>query len=292
MKRHKFIPFLLLLLSCGDFANSKTIDIQGHRGARWWRPENTLPAFQFAIANGATTLELDTLITKDNQVVVAHDPFINPVICQHSDGSAVEGQIAIRNLTLKEVQAFDCGSKINPRFPNQVPVPKTSIPTLADVLDQALKGNKKIHFNIETKIDPTTPELAPDPESFTKLVFDVIRKKHALGQVTLQSFDFRTLKVAKRLAPKVPRVALVENRPAGNLVELLKSSDANILSPSYEWLKPEDIEVLHHAGFKVIPWTVNDKSEWQRLIAMGVDGIITDNPKDLAALVQPTKVGK
>jgi glycerophosphoryl diester phosphodiesterase len=180
--------------------------VHGHRGARGVLPENTLPAFEYAIAAGVDVLELDVAVTKDNVVVVSHDPHVNPVICKDAPPN-----LAIHQLTLEELRRFDCGALKNPLFPKQKPVPGTRIPTLDDVL--ALGSRGKFEFNIETKISPKHPELAPPPEEFARLVLDVVKKRNLVSRVILQSFDFRTLRAMKTLAPSMRRSALYEGTP-------------------------------------------------------------------------------
>ncbi|AKH39555.1 MULTISPECIES: glycerophosphodiester phosphodiesterase [Nitrosomonas] len=263
------------------------LEVQGHRGARWMRPENTLPAFEYALQVGVNTLELDTLITKDKQVVVHHDPALNPDICLDPQGKKFTTQILIRSLTLKELKAYDCGSLVNPSFPQQVAQPKTPIPTLEEVFQMVeqskLHTAKKVYFNIEIKIEEAHPEYSPSPEEFVKLVLAVVEKHNFMNRVILQSFDLRTLKVARQLEPKLPLSILIEDRPTepGALVKLMKAYQAQILSPNYEWLTAQDVAEIHKMGGHVIPWTPNTKEHWQSMIDKGVDGIITDNPKEL-----------
>src|SRR5665213_3558319 len=213
------------------------MEVQGHRGARWARPENTLPAFQYAVENGADTLELDMHVTSDDQVVITHDPFLNPKLCLDQNGKAIGSGIAIRKLTLKELQTYDCGSKINPKFPEQVPYPKTPIPTLDALFNwitiSHLPRARKVQFNIETKSEAAHPEYTPDPEKFVQLFLAVVKKHGMMPRVMLQSFDYRTLKIARRLEPKLRLSVLVEDRPgdAASLVQLIKDNDAQILSP-------------------------------------------------------------
>src|SRR5437588_402578 len=88
--------------------------VHGHRGARALRPENTIPAFEYAIGAGADVLELDMAVTRDDVVVVSHDPVLNPEICRSPGGSTL-----IRVLTLAELRKWDCGSLRNPKFPRQ-----------------------------------------------------------------------------------------------------------------------------------------------------------------------------
>ena len=99
------------------------------------RPENTIPAFEYAIGVGVDVLELDMAVTKDDVVVVSHDPLLNPEICKGPSAS-----VPIRTLTLKELRQWDCGALKNPNFPRQQPVPGTRKPTLDEVLDLAPRG--------------------------------------------------------------------------------------------------------------------------------------------------------
>src|SRR5688572_214117 len=99
-------PLILWLAGCA----APGLDVQGHRGARGLAPENTLPAFEKALALGVTTLELDVGVTRDGVVVVGHDPTINPDIARGPDGQwlAARGP-AIRELTFAELQRYDVG---------------------------------------------------------------------------------------------------------------------------------------------------------------------------------------
>src|SRR3984885_11081440 len=182
-------------------SDSPRILVHGHRGARARRPENTLPAFQYAIEQGVDAIELDVLVTKDNVAVVSHDPEINPIIC-----SGPKAGMAIRALTLAELREYDCGSKRNPLFPMQAPVPGARVPTLDEVFDLG-RGNT-VQFNVEIKIFADHPELTPGPEAFTQLILDLIRKHGVEERVILQSFDPRILHVMKKLDPGIRRAAL------------------------------------------------------------------------------------
>src|SRR5207244_8397810 len=100
-----------------------------------------------AIELGVDVLELDMGVTKDNRLLISHDPHITPAICRNDDGTAIEKEIAIRSLTLAEAQRFDCGAIKNPNFPKQAPVPHTPPPTLEQVLSLTEK-NPRLEFNI------------------------------------------------------------------------------------------------------------------------------------------------
>jgi glycerophosphoryl diester phosphodiesterase len=251
------------------------IEVHGHRGARAIFPENTLPAFEYAIAQGVDVLELDMAVTKDNVVVVSHDPILAAPFCTGPKDGA-----HIRDLTLAEVRKYDCGARQNPRFTAQQIRPGTRMPTLDEVFALASKGT--FRFNIETKITPTEPTLTPSPEEFAKLVLAVIRKHKLESRVILQSFDFRTLHAMKRLAPEIKLAALYEGTPRP-FVEIAKEAGAPIISPNYSLVTAEQVRAAHAAGIQVIPWTPNTVPEWDALIQAGVDAIITDDPASLIA---------
>jgi glycerophosphoryl diester phosphodiesterase len=252
--------------------------VHGHRGARATRPENTLPAFEYAIDAGVDVLELDMAVTRDGVVVVSHDPYLEAPIC-----SGPQPKAKIHDLTLEEVRQWDCGKVRNPGFPQQTPIEGTRMPTLDEVFALAPRGN--FQFNIETKSFPDHPELSPPPQEFVKLVFDLIRKHHLEDRVMLQSFDFRTLHAMKELAPEIRRVALVE-RDNRDFVAIAHEADAGIVSPHYSVVTPEKVHAAHQAGLQVVPWTADTPGDWDKLIAAQVDAIITDDP---AALIEHLK---
>ncbi len=194
--------------------------VHGHRGARAMRPENTLPAFEYAIGQGVNVLELDMAVTLDGVVVISHDPHLTRIICQGPEG----GETAIHKLTFDQVRQWDCGALRNPAFPKQQPVPGTKMPTLEEVFDLAAKST--VEFNIETKIDPKTPDLAPDPATFARLVVDLVRKHAMQKRVIVQSFDFRTLKEVRKLAPELRLSALYAGAPR-SFVEIAKEAGSD-----------------------------------------------------------------
>ena len=249
--------------------------IHGHRGARAVRPENTIPAFEYAISAGVDVLELDLAVTSDNVLVVSHDPHVNPVLCKDAPP-----KLAIRELTLEELRRFDCGALANPAFPKQEPVPGTTIPTLGEVF--ALSNRGDFEFNIETKIFAKEPQLAPSPEDFARLVFEMVTRHRLEDRVILQSFDFRTLHAMKKLSSKIRLSALYEG-PAKSFVSIAREAGAQIISPQYKLVTKPQVDAAHKAGLQVVPWTANTPEAWQRLLDCGVDAIITDDPAELIA---------
>jgi glycerophosphoryl diester phosphodiesterase len=253
--------------------------VHGHRGARAVLPENTLPAFEYAIAAGVDVLELDLAVTKDNVLVVSHDPHVNPVICKDAPPD-----LAIRQLTLAELRRFDCGALQNPAFPKQKPVPGTRIPTLDEVLALAPRG--KFDFNIETKIFAKHPELTPSPEEFARLLLDAVKKRNLVPRVIVQSFDFRTLHAMKKLNGSIRLSALYEGPEPKSFVEIAREAGARIVSPRYNLVTKAEVEAAHRAKLQVVPWTANTREDWQRLLDCGVDAIISDDPAELIAFLK------
>ena len=249
--------------------------VHGHRGARALRPENTLPAFEYAIAQGVDALELDMAVTKDNVLVVSHDPLLHPPVC-----SGPQPQAVIRELSLAQVREWDCGKVQNPNFPKQLAIPGARMPTLDEVFALAPRGN--FLFNIETKSFPDHPELTPPPAEFVRLVLEEIRKHHLESRVILQSFDFRTLHEMKKIAPEIPLSALYEGVPK-SFTAIAQEAGAGIVSPQYILATREQVQAAHAAGLQVVPWTADSSADWDRLIDAGVDGIITDDPAALLA---------
>jgi glycerophosphoryl diester phosphodiesterase len=267
------ILIVLALFMTGS--STARILVHGHRGARARFPENTIPAFQYAIRTGVDVLELDLAVTKDNVLVVSHDPVLRAPVCTGPGASAV-----IHELTLTEVKQWDCGAVRNPSFPDQQPIPGTRVPTLDEVF--ALAPNSKVWFNIETKIFIEKPSYTPGPREFAQLVLNKIREHHLEKRVILQSFDFRTLKAMKELAPEI-RLAALTLGDERDFTVIAKEAGASSVAPHYHLVTPAKTAAAHAAGIEVVAWTANTPREWERLANAGVDAIISDDPETLIA---------
>lgn len=268
--------WMLLLVAVAATGAPPHILVHGHRGARAMRPENTLAAFEYAIAAGADVLELDVAVTRDNVPVVSHDPRMNPQICRGPEGTRI-----IREMTLAELRRWDCGGLRNPGFPLQQPVAGARVPTLDEVLSLAGKGNG-FGFNIETKIFPAEPALTPPPEEFARMVADAVRRHRLEERAIVQSFDFRTLQALKKIAPEL-KLAALYGKGGRSFVDVAREAGAQIVSPEFHLVTAAKVEEAHRAGLQVVPWTANSVEDWDRLIAAGVDAIITDDPAALIA---------
>ena len=311
------LPAMSALAQNGPGVSAAThhagFDIEAHRGGRALRPENTLQSFANALSMGVDTLELDMGVTKDGVVVVSHERGLNPDLARTPDGSYVPAPgIPFVKLTLAEVKKYDVG-QIRPgsayaaRFPDQLAVPGTRIPTLAEVFALVRRsGDQHVRLNIETKIDPNHPDESPDPERFVALVLDLLRREAFAGRVMIESFDWRTLRLVQEQAPAIPTVYLTQlqepdanvylDRPspwtAGfdprkygrSVPRAVKAAGGKIWSPLFEDLDRQSIREAHELGLRIVVWTVNRPEDMARLIEMGVDGIISDRPDVLRAV--------
>lgn len=285
---NKWYFFLLMLIA--NSLNAQYIpkfDVQGHRGARGLKPENTIPAFLTALDAGVTTLEMDAVITKDKQVILSHEPWMSAAICLDTTGNSFsekdEKKFNIYQMTYEEVNLFDCGSKTNDRFPLQEKL-SVSKPLLSDVIiavENYIRNNTQyeVDYNIEIKSSPETDKkYHPTIEEYSDLVYTLLDQYLPLERVVIQSFDFRVLKYWHHKYPDVRLAALVEN--TGSVDHNLEALGfkPSIYSPYFKLLSKEKVSYLHSKKIRVIPWTVNEESEMLVMKGMGVDGFITDYP--------------
>lgn len=273
--------FIFFIMS---ICEAKYIEIQGHRGARGNMLENTLPAFNFAIEAGVDCLELDIVVTKDDMLIIYHDFFINPEICTNVDGSDIQiPQPLLYSLFLTHVKQFKY--KTNNRFPRQIFIPETCIPTLRELFSMISTSShpnaKKVRLNLEIKRDPNNPEYTPDPAVIAKKIMDLVQEYEFSERVYYSSFDAETLFKVRKLDPNAIIGYLKEDDLEG-IFECVNELKPNIVSPEHVLIiNREFIHFFQERGIKVIPWTVNDSDRVKELIEMGVDGIITDYPKDI-----------
>ena len=282
-----------ILTSCSStkFAMSKSnpVDYQAHRGGRGLMPENTIPAMLSAMNNEkVNTLEMDVAITKDKQVVVSHDPVLNPIITTKPDGSFIKtnevNQYIIYQMNYEALQKFDVGLKPHPGFTSQKKL-AAFIPTLASLIDsvelKAASTGRKMNYNIEIKsVDGKDGMEHPAPDEFVDLVVNLIKQKRVVERTSIQSFDLRPLKVLHQKYPEIATAYLVYGAgcsDAQKQIELLGFTPT-IYSPEYKYVTKETVDYCHAHNMKIIPWTVNTKKEIDALIAIGVDGLITDYP--------------
>ena len=260
---------------------------EAHRGGRGLLPENTIVAMKKAIDLGVTTLEMDTHITKDGEVVVTHDDYLSPGFMLTPDGKEIPKEdakkYAVYQMNYSALKKFDIGTKFHTGFPKQEKV-KTYIPKLEELIDSVqayLKSSnkKQTFYNIETKSsDKGDNILHPDPETFVKLLVDVLDRKGITPYCVIQSFDKRTLQVLNAKYPHIRTSFLISNKKTfeENMQDL--GFTPFILSPEYKLVDEALVKKCHERGIKIIPWTPNTAAEIAKLKELKVDGIITDYP--------------
>jgi glycerophosphoryl diester phosphodiesterase len=296
------------LLIASIVVPASAFDLQGHRGARGLRPENTLAAFSYALALGVTTLETDLAVTKDGVLVISHDPYLNPDLVRTPDGTwlAARGP-PIHAVTAQELKRYDIG-RLNPgsayarQFPEQRAEDGQRFPALTEVFALVKAQSRRARLNIETKIAPDNAGDTVDADTFARLTVEAIRNAGFSDAVTIQSFDWRTLVAAKKLAPEIETVCLTietegndtvqrrADKPSpwlasldlrsydGSLPRTVKAAGCGTWSPFWRNVTAASVAESHALGLKVLPWTVNDPRDMARLIEMNVDGLITDYP--------------
>jgi len=317
----KIIAAAIVIVSVVLCSAAGAFDLQGHRGGRGLAPENTLPAFATALSIGVTTLELDLAMTSDGVLVVSHDSRLSPDHTRGADGTflAAEGP-AIRSLTLAQLQRYDVG-RLKPgtayaaAFPEQRGMDGVRIPTLMEVFDLARQAKADhVRFNIETKLTPTPGADTPDPETFVAAVARAVREAELAARVSVHSFDWRTLAIMRRIAPEIERVCLSIDGSSGDTLKrgqpgpspwtagldiddfggsaprLGAAGGCSVWSPNQRNVTAASLAEAQALGLKVIPWTVNERPDMERLIQMGVAGIITDYPDRLRAVMAEREI--
>jgi glycerophosphoryl diester phosphodiesterase len=267
-----------VLLAGPSALDAGTLDVQGHRGCRGLMPENTLPAFEKAIALGVTTLELDLQATRDGVLVVYHDPKISVERCRRDSGAKIPGP-AFRDLTWDELADVDCGSSPDAEHPEQRASPGARIPRLEQVLDLAARAAYPVQVSIEIKLEDKHMALTVD--EIARRLAAALAERDLTERAIVQSFDSRALVAMRAVAPGIRRSILVRKR--AQYLRFIDDGTADILSPKYVNLTESDVEQLRRRKVPVIPWTVNDPADIRRMIRWGVDGIISDRPDRVIA---------
>ncbi|KAL1631532.1 hypothetical protein SLS54_000293 [Diplodia seriata] len=294
------------------------IDVQAHRGGLGLRTEESYWAFAYALEIGSDTLEMDTLFTKDGVPVVWHDVRTKHYIYPSKCTGDYVGDF-INNLTLAQVKSLDCDLQLDDH-PQQEMHPGTKIATLEEVLELVnCYGDDGVTINLETKLDPTTPEQTWPVEKYLDLI-PLLQKHALLERTTIQSFDWRTLVRIHDRYPTVPIVALLDDTTVvpdangtypwlgglnlddydGDWVAAAAAigssvvspvhgfpSNLTVNSPGYTPFTTKDVvDEAHELGMKVIPWTVDYEVTISKLLDDGVDAIISNYPERVMAVAR------
>ncbi len=246
----------------GQYNSSVIVDfskptIFAHRGASAYAPENTMAAFNLAIAQGADAIELDAKLSADGQVVVIHDDTVD---------RTTNGSGSVKSLSLEDIQSLDAGSKFPPLFKPE------KIPSLAEVFETI--GQKTI-INVELK-NYTSPM-----DDLADKVVSLVRKFNLEDHVLISSFNLITLIQVRRELDKVP-LGLLTIAGLAELAlrsRLVRFGPLLSLHPSYKDVTPFLITAAHQAKCRVNTYTANQPEQIQALYKARVDGIFTDDPQ-------------
>ena len=302
-------------LAAGD--KSKKIYVIGHRGAAGLAPENTISSFIRALELGVDGIELDVLMTAEGKLVVHHDYRLKPEFARTANGKWLKkgSRPLIKTLSLAELKTYDVG-RINPettyadRYPHQQPVDGERIPTLREVVQLLKKKTEeKTKLCIEIKSSPQKPQLTALPEVVTDAVVKVLQEENVSDRALILSFDWRSLLHVQKITPSIQQVFLSSTSirhntirigmpgPSpwtagldiddydGSIPRLIKAAGGRFWAPRHNQVMIHEIEEAHRLGLKVFVWTVDRKNDMVRLMAMGVDGIITNRPDILKSVL-------
>ena len=258
-------------------------NVQGHRGCSYLMPENTISSFLTAISIGANTIEMDVVITKDNQVLVSHDPWMCHTICLDNHGNKIENnkeRYNIYNMTYDQIKLFDCGTLCNQKKSFIESIKETK-PLLKDVFKEVEKYSNSIKYNIEIKSEIKYDNLFhPTPDIFSNLVYNEIKNSNIdLDRINIQSFDLRILQYFHKNYNHIKIGLLVEEDVSPSIMIQKLGFKPDIYSSNYIYLNEDQVNYLHNHNILVIPWTVNDDEDIKRMLSIGVNGMISDDPQ-------------
>lgn len=277
-------------------SSPKRPEVHGHRGCRGLRPENTLPAFLHALVLGVDVLEMDVVVSADQQVVVSHEPWLNPDICLDPAGQRIgptQGhRFNLYHMPYALIRRCSCGELRHPDFPEQM-LGSSHKPLLGDVLaatEAATRrlGRPPVGYSIELKSSPGGDGLYhPPPADFLLLVLAELDAAQVLPRTTLLCFDGRVLRLAQQVRPELATCLLVEDDKPWLLSIQRLGFLPTTFGPDVRTVTPAAVQALRTnlPGLRLVPWTVNSRRDMERLRALGVDGMTTDYPNQLISFI-------
>lgn len=292
MKVFKYVSLILLIaiMGCGQSAQEKNLELIGHRGATGLAPENTIPGFKKALEYDIDAIELDVVISGDEQVVVSHEPWFRHDICLTPEGDSIsqdsQKDHLIYEMDYEQIAEYDCGSVQREGYPDQENQPLAK-PLLKDAIKEienyiAQNDLKQVGYKVEIKSKASWYEeddLQPDPEEAAEMVHEVLVEEEIVERVNIFAFNPRILDKFEDIDSSIPRVFLIPQSKTefdANLAEL--NSLPDVYAPNYNLVDSALVEQVHEKEMKLIPWTVNEYEDMVDLVNKGVDGIVSDYP--------------
>lgn len=264
------------------------IDVQAHRGGAGLKPENTYSSMINAVKLGVNTLEMDLQMSKDSLVVVSHDAYFHSRYATRPDGSVVEPQQKkeyLFTMPYDSIAKYDVGLRKSTVWPEkaQEPAIKPLATSLIDSVESFTERNgySKMRYNVEIKTRKGKGEGAnwPEYKTFVDHCVAVLLSKHLGDRLVVQSFDTRALNYMHEKYPELMLSYLVDSK--------VPDFDTYMGQLDFvpEWLSPEGslvtkslVEKCHSKNIKIVPWTVDDPADIQKMVELDVDAIISNYP--------------
>lgn len=296
---NKLFCVVIFVLGSTGISLSQGIDIQAHRGGMALYPENTIIAMLNAMDWGVNTLEMDLSISQDKKVVVSHEHVMDhryvTTPCGKSFTKAEEKNYKLYSMPYDSIVKYDTGIKGDPRFTQRKKVPAYK-PLLSDLIDEAEAYARKNslplpYYNIEIKSSEKIDNVyAPDYKEFTDLALGVLLQKNIVDRLVIQSFDTRTLNYIHEHYPQISLSYLVPKQMSSfeEAMSELKFIP-KIFSPDHVIVNKELVKAVHKQGMKILPWTVDNLEDIQKMIDLKVDGFITNYPDRGVKMVRFSK---
>ncbi|MBO9478425.1 glycerophosphodiester phosphodiesterase [Shimia sp. R11_0] len=276
--------------------------VSGHRGARGVLPENTLEGFAFCQTIGVDSIEFDVVMTKDRVPVVVHNHTLDGSLARDASGLWLpDPGPRVAEMTLQDLRACDIGAanratEYGRRYSDQARLPSARVPTLDEVLAFAAKSD--LYLFVEMKTDPDAPDMEQERRDMAQAVVAAVRKAGVANRVAMHSFDWGILEVCRKIAPDLPTsyLSYVTKNPQEeaqsadrtvepdltqltvSLPQAVADAGGQMWCPFFMEVTQEQVEEAHALGLLVNAWTVNSVRDINRMIDMGLDGIVTDFP--------------
>ncbi|MEI6758047.1 MAG: glycerophosphodiester phosphodiesterase [Chlorobium sp.] len=273
-------------------------EIQAHRGARSFFPENTLQAFCKAADLGVRVVELDLVVSKDYQIVVSHDPWLSAPLCSdphaHPLTAADRFRYTIYDMLYADISVFDCGLP-HPSFSAQqrISASKPLLSTLFPAVDGYMLSagmTGPMIYNLEIKSWPDKDGIFhPSPARYAALVVELVMAAGLSGRVRIQSFDYRVIREAWKLNRHLCYGLLIDERVNMELFLQKLGFRPRYVNPHFELVDQEMADGLHAQGIGMIPWTVNRIEDMLVMQQFGAEGVITDYPERAITLFGATQ---
>jgi glycerophosphoryl diester phosphodiesterase len=296
-------------------------EVQGHRGARGLRPENTLAGFELAFDLGVSSVETDVHLTSDGVPVLSHGPSMTGAVCTQWPSPQLISRLTLAKLRLYPPDDGDPGfpdqrADIGPlarQFAQDRGIDPLGIPTMSELFAFAadyaeapgrLAGKtpaqqqrtRRVVLDFELKRKPFWPQHIGDTfdgstaGTLERRVVEEVQRAGMLDRVRIRSFDHRTLRAIRALEPGLPTAALMAQTAPVRPGDLLEAAGATMYCPHYHFVDAEVVRQVHEANKRIVPWTVNGSPEWQWLVDWGVDGITTDFPDQLLKWLRKRRI--